>query len=132
MSSYDGGYGGNEETLGVTSAVKRNPITIARVVNLFLMALFLVAIVLHVVCLAVMAAKHNEIVDKFSDNPYYQNQNVEKSCILFIHYDTNDGRQSVKWVNNKCTLVIYGSGGLAGCALLMILILLMRILCFRK
>ena len=129
MSSY-GGYGGNEETLAVTSAVKRNPITIARVVNLFLMALFFAAIVLHVVCLAVMAAKHNEIVDKFSGDPFYPN--VEKSCILFVHYDTNDGQQSVKWVNNKCSLVIYGSGGLGGCALLMILILLMRILCFRK
>ena len=125
MSSYDGGYGGNEETLAVTSTVKRNPVTIARVVNLLLMALFFVAIVLHVVCLAVMAAKHNEIVDKFSGEP-----NVEKSCILFVDYDT--GEEPPKWVNNKCSLVIYGSGGLAGCALLMILILLMRILCFRK
>lgn len=84
MSSY-GGYGGNDETLGVTSAVKRNPITIARVVNLFLMTLFFAAIVLHVVCLAVMAAKHNELVKKFSGDTQ-QFPNIEKSCILFVDY----------------------------------------------
>ena len=112
MSSYD-------------EAKQAGPITISRVINLFLMFLFAAVIVLHIVCLAVMAAKHNEMVDKLS-NEYYAN--IKGSCILFVNYDG----QNIKWVNNKCHLVIYGSGALGGCALLMIVFLILRTILFRK
>ena len=54
--------------------------------------------------------------------------------MLFFNYDGRDpnGPDRIKWVNNKCHLVIYGSGALGGCALMMIVFLMMRILLFRK
>ena len=115
MSSYDEGK-------------QASPITISRVINLFLMFLFAAVVVLHVVCLAVMAAKHNEIVDKLSIEDEDYNDNIKGSCILFVDYDG----KYIKWVNNKCHLVIYGSGALGGCALLMIVFLILRTILFRK
>ena len=110
------------------SSSQRSWITISKLVNVFLIVLFAIAIILHIVCLSVMAAKHNELVDKFSgDQGLY---NVEKSCILFVNYDANGNE--IHWVNNKCHLVIYGSAVLAGCALLMIIFIAMRTLLFRK
>ena len=114
MSSYD-------------EAKQTRPITFSRVINLVLIFLFAAVVVLHVVCLAVMAAKHNEIVDKLSDEQD-RGDDIKGNCILFMNYD----ERHVKWVNNKCHLVIYGSGALGGCALLMILFLIMRTLLFRK
>lgn len=116
----DGGAYGYDETQEIV-APTINPITVTRVVNIFLIGLFFIAIVLHVVCLSVMAAKHNEIVDKFSD----ANPDIRKHCILFVDYNG-------KSVNNKCHIVVYGSAGLGGCALMMIVFLLIRTLLFRK
>ena len=97
---------------------------------MLLMGLFFIAVVLHVACLAVMVAKHNELVDKFAgDDPKFK-----KGCILFIDYDrASDGENAeVKWVNNRCDIAIYGSGALGVCALLMIVILIIRSLLFAK
>ena len=101
-------------------------------VNIFLIVLFAVATILHIVCLAVMVEKHNELVYKFSDH-----YNVEKSCILFVHYvylqyGGDEVVLEIHWVNNNCNLVIYGSAVLAGCALLMIIFIAMRTLLFKK
>ena len=119
-----------------SSAAKWGPITVSRVTNLFLMFLYGALVVLHVVCLAVLAAKRNEIVGKFEDDPYYQYYNVKESCILFFNYGGGGGdpntADQIKWVNNKCHLVIYGSGALGGCAILMIVFLIIRTLLFRK
>jgi len=120
-------YGYNDEQYGEgPSARSYNPITISRLMNILLIGLFAVAIVFHVVCLSVMAAKHNEFVDKFSG----ELDHVKESCILFVDFDEKDN--SVKWVNNRCDIVIYGSGALAGCALLMIIFLVIRTIVFRK
>ena len=131
VSSYDVHGKGKEVD---ASAAKWGPITISRVINLFLMLLYGALVVIHVVCLAVMAAKRNEIVKKFEDDPYYRYRHVKEGCILFFNYDGKDanGYDQIKWVNNKCHLVIYGSGTLGGCALLMIVFLMMRTLLFRK
>ena len=114
---------------------KPGAITISRLTNLLLMpALYAIAMVLHIVCLSVMAAKRNELVDKFSDNWYYKSINVKEGCILFVDYDGLDsyGRPQMKWVNNKCHIVIYGSAALGGCALVMIVVLAMKTLLFRR
>ena len=123
MPNYDaGGLGETREE----NVVTRNPITINRVLNVVLMGLFFVAIGLHIACLAVMVAKHNELVDKFAeDDPEFK-----KGCILFIDYDREN--DNVKWVNNRCDIAIYGSGALGVCALLMIVILIIRSLLFAK
>ena len=95
----------------ISTAAKAIPITTSRVNNPIPMVLYAAAIVLHVVCLAVMVLKHNELVDKFADDPFYRYCDIEKSCMLFVDYDGIDsqGYLHVKWVNNKCHLVIYGS-----------------------
>lgn len=114
------------------STDSNQPITTSRVTNVFLMVWYVVAIVLHVVCLSVIAAKHNELVDKFSDDKYGDEYNdwVKKGCILFIDYDEKSNE--INWVNNRCNIVIYGSAALGGCALLMIAFLIVRTLLFRK
>ena len=122
MANYGDRMGQTREVVSVTN----NPVTISRVLNVVLMALFFIAIILHVVCLAVMVAKHNELVDKFAqDDP-----NIKKSCILFLDYDSES--RTAKWVNNRCDIVIYGSGALGGCALLMIIVLMIRSLLFTR
>ena len=123
MPNHDGGFGEAREVSTPTS----NPVTINRALNVTLMGLFFIAIVSHVVCLTVMAMKHKELVDKFAgDDP-----DIKKGCILFIDYDGGENPR-VKWVNNRCDMVIYGSGALGGCALLMIVILIIRSLLFTK
>ena len=132
MSTYDNKYDETQEIIPVVD--KSGFITISRLTNLLLMALYAAAMVLHVVCLSVMAAKRNELVDKFSDNAYYKRINVKEGCILFVDYDGLDsyGWPQIKWVNNKCHIVIYGSAALGGCALVMIVVLAMKTLLFRR
>ena len=128
------GSGVHGETQDIPAETQGGPIIISRVINLFLILLYVAVLVVHVVCLAVLAAKRNEIVGKFEDDPYYQYHNIKEACMLFFNYDGRDpnGPDRIKWVNNKCHLVIYGSGALGGCALMMIVFLMMRILLFRK
>ena len=42
------------------------------------MLLYAAVAVLHDVCLAVIAAKHNEIVGKFGDDEFYQSYNIKE------------------------------------------------------
>ena len=117
------------------SAARRQPITVTRVTNLSLVLLYGAVLIVHIVCLAVMAAKRNEIVGKFEDDEFYKYYNIKESCMLFVDYDGIDSDNSlpqIKWVNNKCHVVIYGSGALGGCALLMIVFLILRTIVFRK
>ena len=126
-------YHGTQEIMSPVE--KHGVITISRVTNLLLMMGYAAAMVLHVVCLSVMAAKRNEMVDKFEDDSFYQYYNIKESCILFVDYDgvdENTQLPEIKWVNNRCHIVIYGSAALGGCALLMIVILAMKTLLFRK
>ena len=118
----------------IASAARRQPITVTRVSNLSLMLLYGAVLIVHIVCLAVMAAKRNEIVGKFKDDEFYQYYNIKESCMLFVDYDGIDDNSlpQIKWVNNKCHLVIYGSGALGGCAILMIVFLILRTILFRK
>ena len=65
-------HGVHGETQAIPAETQGGPIIISRVINLFLILLYVAVLVVHVVCLAVLAAKHNEIVGKFEDDPYYQ------------------------------------------------------------
>ena len=132
MSAYDGQYDETQEI--IPSVDKSGVITISRLSNVFLMMLYGAAMVLHVICLSVMAAKHNELVDKFHDDPFYQYYNIKESCMLFVDYDGPDENDlpQIKWVNNRCHIVIYGSAALGGCALVMIVMLAMKTLLFRR
>jgi len=114
------------------SAIKerRNSLTTGRMVNLLLIMLFGVSIIFHIVCLAVMVAKHNELVDKF--DPDNLDDDNDEWCVLFMDYDDSQAQPTIKFKNNKCHVVIYGSAALAGCAFLMIIFLLLRTAIFRK
>ena len=85
-------YGVHDEAQEVISSLseKRQPLTITRAINLLLMLLYAAVAVLHDVCLAVIAAKHNEIVGKFGDDEFYQSYNIKENCILFVDYDGRD------------------------------------------
>ena len=133
MSTYDNQYDETQEI--VPSVDISGIITISRVTNLLIIPLYAAAMVLHVICLSVMAAKRNEIVDKFKDDPFYQHYNIEESCMLFVDYDGPDPETQlpqIKWVNNKCHVVIYGSAALGGCALVMMVVLVVKTLLFRR
>ena len=123
-----------EVIASLSENLKRRPLTINRAINLLLMLLYATVLVVHVVCLAVLAAKRNEIVGKFKDDEFYQSYNIKESCMLFVDYDGRDenGIPQIKWVNNKCHLVIYGSAALGGCALMMIIYLMIRTVLFRR
>jgi len=107
---------------------RRNPLTSSRMVNLLLIMLYGVSIVFNITCLVVMVIKHNEIADKFGSS--VPDSDKSEWCILFMDY--NKDELSVKFHNNKCHLVIYGSAALAGCAFLMMIFLLIRTMLFRK
>jgi len=102
----------------------RRPLTTYRMLNLLLMVSYGVSIVLNIVCLVVMVLKHKEMVDKAGSG--YESE--DEWCILFMNKEGN----RLKYVNNKCHLVIYGSAALAGCAFLMIIFLLIKTMLFRK
>ncbi|XP_065882585.1 uncharacterized protein [Dysidea avara] len=123
---------GNEIQQTDLSAIKerRNPLTTSRMVNLLLTLLFGVSIVFHIVCLVVMVAKHNELVDKW--DPDDVDDDNDEWCILFMDYDDSQAQPTLKFKNNKCHVVIYGSGALAGCAFLMIIFLLFKTAIFRS
>ena len=123
---------GNEIQQTDLSAIKerRNPLTTSRMVNLLLTLLFGVSIVFHIVCLVVMVAKHNELVDKW--DPDDVDDDNDEWCILFMDYDDSQAQPTLKFKNNKCHVVIYGSGALAGCAFLMIIFLLFKTAIFRR
>ena len=57
------------------------------------MSWYAALLVIHIVCLAVLAAKHRELVNKFQDVP-------AGSCILFVDYNGDINNPNVKWVNN--------------------------------
>ena len=118
--------GGLGETRMKENIVTSNLITIDRVLNVLLMGLFFIAIGYHVECLAVIVVKHNELVDKFAED----DPEIKKICILFIDYNRLNG--SLNWVNNRCDRVIYGSGTLGVCALIMIQILIIKTQLFTK
>ena len=63
-----------------------------------------------------MVSKNHEIAEKFD-----QVASSDDVCIFFLNDDHPDGDKKA------CNFVIYGSGVLAGCALLMITFLVVRI-----
>ena len=84
------------------------------VVNWLLITSFICLIIFHIVSLAIVADKNSEVVDKF--NPEHQMVSSDDDfnfCIFFINDDHPNGD------TRACDFVIYGSGVLAGCALLM-------------
>jgi len=119
---------GNELGRADLSVIKERhkSLTTSRIVNLLLVLLFGACIVLHVVCLAVMVAKHKELVDKF--DPDNLDDDNDEWCVLFMDYDDN----TINFKNNNCHVVIYGSAALAFCAFLMIIFLLFRTAIFMK
>ena len=89
-----------------------------RVINIILIVLLALIIILHVVSLSVVVAKDHEIVDKF--DPQHEVVSEDEVCMFFIDDDHPIGDV------RACNFVIYGSGALAGCGLVMIIFLVIR------
>ena len=89
-------------------------------VDVFLIALFIILIILHVISLSYVVSKNHEVVEKF-DPEHQVVSSDDDFCIFFINADHPTGNKKA------CNFVIYGSGVLAGCALLMITFLVVRI-----
>ena len=94
-------------------------------VDVFMIVLFIILIILHVISLSFVVSKNREVVDKF-DPEHHVVSSDDDFCVFFINDDhpTGDTR--------ACNFVIYGSGALAGCALLMITFLVVRIAYFSR
>jgi len=103
----------------------RQLISTNKLVNIILIILFVVVIVLHIVSLSVVVAKNHEIVDKF-DPPEHHVIAADDVCIFFIDDKHSTGAA------DKCHLVIYGSGALVGCVLLIITSMLIKTIRFNK
>ena len=98
-------------------------ISVKRTVNIFLIALFLLAIGLQVLTLSVVVAKNHEIVEKFNAKHEVADNEV---CIFCIDDLRPIGDRVV------CNFVIFGSGALAICALVMVMLLVIRIVSHKK
>ena len=89
----------------------------AHKVDVLLIVLFVIIVILHVISLSFVVSKNQEVVDKFDP----EHQADDTLCIFSINRHHPNGNAKV------CNLIIYGSGSLAGCALLMITFLVVRI-----
>ena len=98
-------------------------ISVTRTVNVFLIALFLLVIGLHLLTLSVVVAKNHEIVVKFDAKHEVADNKV---CIFCIDDLRPIGDSGV------CNFVIFGSGALASCAMVMVMLLVMRIMSHKK
>lgn len=96
-----------------------------RVINLLVIVLFVFIIILHIVCLSVVVAKNDEIVDKFDPQREVITDD-DDVCVFFIDdaHPVGDSR--------ACDLVIYGSGVLIVSALLMIILLVIRTVLYMR
>ena len=120
-SSGSGEYGPSQV---IIPPVKSNLLSTSRVLDIFMITLFTFVVILHIICFVMLERKHAELVDKFRDNV----TDIEDHCILFITHNDN------QWllVNNNCDLVIRGSEALTGCASIMIILLGVRSVLFKK
>jgi len=98
-------------------------LTFNRVINTALVFLFIAVIALQVTCIASMWHKHEEIKHEW-DCTY------EKCCPLFIDYQ--DEAQGESGNNSFCYFVVYGSGVSALCSLLMLILLPIRIVKYKR
>ena len=101
-----------------------------RIKNMVLTIFFVFLVPLYVIGLSVVYDKNEEVVKKLDleheryiliNDDYYRNDN-DDFCIFFIDKDHSDFSDI-----EDCYFIINGSGAMAGCALLMIIFLVFRI-----
>ena len=100
-----------------------NKFTFNRILSVSLVLLFVCVIALQVTCAVVIWEKQEEIVEKFKCSD-------ENCCPLFIQL--HNGILRTYGNNFYCYFVSYGSSLSALCAVVMIVILLVRIVMYRR
>jgi len=98
-------------------------LTLNRILNVSLVLLFVCVIALQVTCTAVIWDKHEEMVKKFSCKD-------GKCCPLFIQL--HNGLIETFGNNFYCYFVSYGSSLSCLCAVVMIVVLVVRIILYRR
>ena len=108
-------------------------ITTGRIVNIAIAAACLAAMICCIVCLAVMARKHNEVIHNI--DPQNTASKADKQvCILYATteevYNTT---ARPKWNrSHTCQFVIFGSSFIAGLLLLAIAYYIVRVFIMRR
>jgi len=128
MSSRGGAGNRRERRVGTTSRVannkgNENKLTFNRILSVSLVLLFVCVVALQVACTVVIWSKHEEMVEKF-------NCTDEDCCPLFIQLQ--NGILRTYGNNFYCYFVSYGSSLSASCAAVMIVVLLIRIVMYRR
>jgi len=131
MSSSLRGGAGNSRTrrvrttspVAVNCAGDKKKLTLNRILNISLALLFMCVIALQVTCTVVIWDKHEEMVKKF-------NCTDENCCPLFIQLQ--NGILRIYGNNFYCYFVSYGSSLSALSATVMIAVLLVRIVMYRR
>ena len=109
-------------------------ITTGRIVNVVIAVACLSAMIACIVCLAVMAHKHSELIRDI--DPSNKNSHSDKEiCILYATTTFNDSskRTVPQWnKSHACQFVIFGSSFVAGVLLLVIFYYIMRLFIMRR
>ena len=112
-------------------ATRESLFTMGRIVNGAIALVCLAGMISSIVCLAVMAHKHNEIID-YTD-PGHSNSGDNEVCILFasLRETSNNGSHQTYEIkynrSHVCQFVIFGSGVIAGLLLLAVVYHIVRL-----
>ena len=121
----------NDTFAGPEMATREPLFTMGRIVNGVIALVCLAGMISSIVCLAVMAHKHNEIID-YTD-PGHSHSGDNEVCILFasLRETANDGsnrQYEIKYNrSHTCQFVIFGSGVIAGLLLLAVVYHIVRL-----
>lgn len=114
---------GFDDAFAAPEMATREPLlTMGRIVNGAIAVACLAAMISSIVCLAVMAHKHNQIIS-YTD-PEHAHSDDNEVCILFasLRETSNNGSHQeyeIKYNrSHTCQFVIFGSGIIAGLLLL--------------
>lgn len=119
-----------DDTFTAPETVTREPlITSGRIVNGVIALACLAGVISSIVCLAVMAHKHSQIIS-YKD-PEHSNADDDEVCILFAsakQFDNGSTKPGIKYNrSHTCQFVIFGSGVIAGLLLIAIIYHIVRL-----
>ena len=110
----------------------REPLlTTGRIANIAIALACFAAMICCIVCLAVMAHKHNEVISN-TDPGNTNSQSDKEVCILYATTEEIN-RNLTKWNrSHTCQFVIFGSSFIAGLLFLAIIYYIVRVFIMRR
>ena len=117
-------------------SIEESIITSGRIANIVIAVVCFAAIICCIVCLAVMAHKHSEVIHNL--DPKGSNTHDKEVCILYATTEDLEINETFtktlpKWNrSHACQFVIFGSSFVAGLLLLAIVYYIVRIFIMRR